>query len=65
MPTYDYKCDAGHGHSQIRRLTEPGITVCPKCNKELKRVFGAPLVIFKGDGFYSNDKQAVLDFNFD
>jgi putative FmdB family regulatory protein len=65
MPTYDYKCDAGHSHAQIRRLTEPGLTVCPDCKKELKRVFTAPLITFKGDGFYTNDKQATLDINLD
>jgi putative FmdB family regulatory protein len=63
MPTYDYKCEAGHSHAQVRRLTEPALTVCPDCKKELKRVFSAPLVTFKGDGFYSNDKQANLEIN--
>jgi putative FmdB family regulatory protein len=63
MPTYDYKCKSGHGHSQVRRLTEPAITTCPDCKKELMRVFSAPLIIFKGNGFYSNDKKYELDIN--
>lgn len=65
MPTYDYKCDNNHTHTQLRRITEPAITVCPDCKKELKRVFTAPAVVFKGDGFYSNDKNATLDVNID
>jgi putative FmdB family regulatory protein len=65
MPIYDYKCQDGHKHTQLRRITEPGLTVCPECKKELRRVFTAPAVVFKGDGFYSNDKNTTLDINLD
>ena len=61
MPTYDYKCEAGHSHSQVRRLTEPALTVCPECKKELRRVFAPPLVAFKGNGFYSTDKRTIIE----
>ena len=63
MPTYDYKCENGHSHAQTRRLTEPAITICPECKQELKRVFTAPVVNFKGDGFYSNDKKTTIEWN--
>lgn len=63
MPTYDYKCGSGHEHTEVRRLTEPAISRCPECGEELKRVFKTPAVIFKGDGFYTNDKKPKLDLN--
>jgi len=31
---------------------------CPHCNsKNLKRIWNAPFVKYKGDGFYNNDKD--------
>lgn len=65
MPTYDYKCEAGHSHSQTRRLTEPAITVCPDCKKELRRVYTPPVVSFKGYGFYSTDKKYEIEIGND
>lgn len=63
MPTYDYKCEAGHSHSEVRRLTEPATaTVCPDCKKELKRVYAPPAVTFKGNGFYSTDQKVEIDY---
>lgn len=54
MPTYDYKCDAGHGYTEIRAMSEDQKqTVCPEadCALALKRIFDSPPVTFNGAGF--------------
>jgi putative FmdB family regulatory protein len=56
MPTYEYKCDNGHKYVEIRAITEDStVTTCkkPNCSLDLKRVFSAPPVTFKGTGFSS------------
>jgi hypothetical protein len=56
MPTYEYKCDNGHLYSEVRLMTEnSSVSTCKEegCLLELKRVFSAPPVTFKGPGFYS------------
>jgi putative FmdB family regulatory protein len=56
MPTYEYKCDNNHFYSEVRLMTEnSSVSTCKEegCLLELKRVFSAPPVTFKGSGFYS------------
>lgn len=59
MPWYDYECTnpkCKHTFDIIQTLSEPVITVCPKCHQNTcKKVLkGAPLVQFKGDGWTPN-----------
>jgi putative FmdB family regulatory protein len=57
MPTYDYRCDQDHLHSEIRSISDPqAITKCPTCDQDLKRIFVPTPVIFKGMGWVSTDK---------
>lgn len=57
MPTYDYQCDQNHQHSEIRSITEPQVrTKCETCNQDLKRIYVATPVIFRGHGWVSTDK---------
>ncbi len=56
MPTYEYKCDNGHSYVEMRSITENSlVSTCKEegCLLELKRVFSAPPVTFKGSGFHS------------
>lgn len=56
MPTYSYECECG----QILDIThsmfdEPDIE-CDNCDSMMRRKLSAPIVTFKGSGFYSTDK---------
>lgn len=58
MPTYDYVCPVCHATvSVIRTLKEEERKpICVNDAIELVRHYGAPVVQFKGAGFYKNDK---------
>jgi len=59
MPTYEYKCKScSHAFEVFQAMSEPPLKECPKCGKEVRRlIFGGTGVIFKGSGFYVNDKS--------
>jgi putative FmdB family regulatory protein len=68
MPIYEYKCSEKpeHRFTEIRGMDDqPSITKCTECNKPVVRLFEVRGIRFKGDGFYSNDKNATLDINLD
>jgi predicted nucleic acid-binding Zn ribbon protein len=55
MATYEYICIAGHSNIQTRPMTqEQTVFECEldNCSSELKRVYDAASVVFKGRGFY-------------
>ena len=60
MPTYEYECKkCGHSFEAFQAMSDEPLTECPECGKELRRlIFGGIGVIFKGPGFYINDKGA-------
>ena len=56
MPTYQYACTAcGHEFEVFQSFTEDSLTECPECKGEVKKVFSAVGVVFKGSGFYKTD----------
>lgn len=56
MPTYEYRCDAcGHELTIEQRITEPKLTVCPRCAEEkLVRLISGGNFILKGGGWYAD-----------
>lgn len=60
MPTYEYKCnDCGVELDIVQSITEDPITVCPKCQGDLKKLFSSGTgFIFKGSGFYITDYRS-------
>ena len=36
-------------------MSDDPLTVCPVCGGELRKVFAAPAISFKGSGFYATD----------
>ncbi len=52
MPTYEYKCSAGHVYETQQPFGSPAEQPCAKCGKPALRVLFAPPLVFKGGGFY-------------
>jgi len=56
MPTYEYRCrNCGHSFDIIQKMSDASLTHCPECGGELRKVFTAPAISFKGSGFYATD----------
>lgn len=59
MPTYDYRCkDCAAELEVVQKFTDDALTVCPECNGNLRKVYSAVGVVFKGSGFYRTDSRA-------
>jgi putative FmdB family regulatory protein len=60
MPTYEYECQSCHQRVEaVQRFTDPALTVCEHCGGELRKVFSAVGVVFKGSGFYKTDSRGA------
>ena len=58
MPTYDYRCKAcGEELEVFQSFTDDPLTTCDACGGELRKLFGAPGIAFKGSGFYKTDSR--------
>ncbi|MHB1460397.1 MAG: FmdB family zinc ribbon protein [Armatimonadota bacterium] len=61
MPTYGYRCqDCGYEFEEFQSITADSLTVCPKCQGEIKRKIFAAGIIFKGSGFYVTDNAKAV-----
>lgn len=59
MPTYQYRCTScGKELEAVQKFSDPALTVCPECAGQLRKVFSAVGVVFKGSGFYSTDSRS-------
>src|SRR5476649_383348 len=59
MPTYEYECQACHERLEaVQKFSDAALTTCPKCGGELRKVFSAVGIVFKGSGFYKNDSRS-------
>lgn len=60
MPKYQYQCkDCGEALEVQQSFTDDALTVCPNCRGDLRKVFNAVGVVFKGSGFYRNDSRST------
>ena len=60
MPTYEYECQACHERVEaVQRFSDAALTTCDSCGGELKKVFSAVGIVFKGSGFYKTDSRGV------
>ena len=59
MPTYEYRCkDCGEHLEVVQSFADDPLTMCPRCEGTLKKVFNSPGISFKGSGFYKNDSRS-------
>ena len=58
MPTYEYECQSCHQRVEaVQKFSDPALTTCETCGGELRKVFSAVGIVFKGSGFYKNDSR--------
>lgn len=56
MPIYEYQClSCGKRTELLQRFEDPPPAACPHCGGEVKKMFSAPAVQFKGSGWYVTD----------
>ena len=58
MPTYEYRCPAGHDFEKFyRKISDAGAEVpCPQCGQVgARRISAGAGLVFKGSGFYITD----------
>jgi putative FmdB family regulatory protein len=59
MPTYEYTCKrCGETIEIFQPFSEKPLRKHRECGGELKKVFHARGVVFKGSGFYSTDSRS-------
>ena len=60
MPTYQYQCSAcEHAFEAFQSFSDEPLTTCPECKGEVRKVYSAVGVVFKGSGFYKTDSRAT------
>jgi putative FmdB family regulatory protein len=58
MPTYQYRCtECGEDLEAVQKFSDPALTTCHTCGGQLRKVFNAVGVVFKGSGFYRTDSR--------
>ena len=58
MPTYDFRCPAGHDFERFfgRISSAPSEVECPTCGATaVRQISGGAGLVFKGSGFYITD----------
>jgi putative FmdB family regulatory protein len=59
VPTYQYACnDCGEQLEVVQKFTDDALTICPACEGNLRKVFSAVGIVFKGSGFYRTDNRS-------
>ena len=72
MPTYEYRCRTCDARFEVQQsFSEDSLTHCPTAAAEqsppacvapgegdVRKVFSAPSITFKGDGFYKTDSRS-------
>ena len=56
MPTYEYACrSCGERLEVVQSFDDDPLTDCPNCGGNLRKVFSAAGLIFKGSGWHIKD----------
>jgi putative FmdB family regulatory protein len=56
MPTYPYKCPKCGEIEIDKKMSEPEVEKCPKCDSDIKRIF-TPTKWFDFEGAYGNGNR--------
>ena len=59
MPLYEYECESCHRLTEVlQRFEDEPKTNCDRCGGDLRKLLSAPMVQFKGSGWYVTDYGA-------
>jgi putative FmdB family regulatory protein len=58
VPTYAYRCQAGHQFEAVQGIHDPALTQCATCGAAVRRVVFPVGIVFKGQGFYKTDSRS-------
>lgn len=59
MPTYEYVCrSCGHQLEVVQKFSDAPLQTCKRCEGQLRKVYNAAGIIFKGSGYYVTDTRA-------
>jgi putative FmdB family regulatory protein len=59
VPTYQYACTAcGQQLEVVQSFSDAALTECPAYEGQLRKVFSAVGIVFKGSGFYRTDSRS-------
>lgn len=59
VPTYQYQCSTcDHAFEVFQSFSDEALTTCPECKGEVRKIYSAVGVVFKGSGFYKTDSVA-------
>jgi putative FmdB family regulatory protein len=59
VPTYQYACTTcGNQLEVVQSFSDAALTECPVCDGQLRKVFSAVGIVFKGSGFYRTDSRS-------
>ena len=60
MPTYQYVCNAcAHEFEVFQEFSAASLSNCPECSADVRKVYSAVGVVFKGSGFYKTDSKNI------
>ena len=58
MPTYEYACRGCGEHVEVvQSFRDDPLTTCGVCGGQLRKVFSAAGIVFKGSGYYVTDSR--------
>ena len=57
MPMYDYRCPICNTQMELELSMDHDLVRCTSCGAQANRIYSAPGLVFKGKGFYTNDKN--------
>jgi putative FmdB family regulatory protein len=56
MPFYEYVCETcEHEFEAFQKISDEAIRECPECGRTVRKKIFAPVVQFKGAGFYETE----------
>jgi putative FmdB family regulatory protein len=56
VPTYEYACRGCDQHLEVvQSFKDDALTECPSCQGQLRKVYSAAGLIFKGSGWHAKD----------
>src|SRR5258705_6811645 len=55
MRIYESHCEQCGDFEEMRRITDPPLTRCPRCNRKVQRLISQTSFQLKGSGWYATD----------